>query len=590
MNKYRPNMIPRVDPREDGSKQATNITKFLTACSSQGMPSDDLFYRDDLINATPESLYRVARTIVALPKLFEPPTVDESKILTGQKRAEASGAAPDIGLFSLTSQSRLSPSESHAVLGRKQWPPAEPTFPLLRSDSPSGTSNGTARNITSKSGRSLQTTTKTVQDCGDEVGSDNLHSLPPKSLLRGQYHSKDAGESSPNHLSTIKPVEFPRHESISQSSSPVTGDYGGDVPIRQSRTSSNLTENTAYSSIFDLRRNVSAQTKFGTVRTATTEATSLGSEIPSFTRTEGSSLAASLVEEMGWRRSTSTDTTRLSERRPSEPVVPDLVSLAEEEETSACGSSSRDTHQERPKDPQGDREVVRLGKGKWPDDFIAAFQAAGPSVPIPTAALKDHGDPWMIPSPLSGRKLSIVTPTKHSTDGFDPLPRRPNSRHGSDISALTPRESVSRIDIDPFSRRPSSRHGTDTSILIPRESVLRADIRSDSPSTPGSRVILRRQNTRNAPIRRSGTYVPRNPLDGGERERSSPIPFPRAVSGDHSVSGSPTPDTSRGRDRSTSQDVSRIRGRFQSDIDDPRLRRRSRRNSYDELGRSRRSR
>lgn len=140
MNKYRPTMIPRVDPREDGSKQVANITKFLTACSSQGMPSDDLFYRDDLIDATPETLCRVARTIIGLPKLFEPPTVGESKILTGEKRADVSGAASDMGLFSLTSQSRLSPSESHAVPDRKQCPPAGPTFPLLRSDSPSGTS------------------------------------------------------------------------------------------------------------------------------------------------------------------------------------------------------------------------------------------------------------------------------------------------------------------------------------------------------------------------------------------------------------------------------------------------------------------
>lgn len=74
-----------------------------------------------------------------------------------------------------------------------------------------------------------------------------------------------------------------------------------------------------FSSIFDLRRNSNAQNKFGTVRTVTTEATSLGSEVPSFTRTEASSLAASLAEEMGRRRSTSTEGTRISDRKPSEP-------------------------------------------------------------------------------------------------------------------------------------------------------------------------------------------------------------------------------------------------------------------------------
>ena len=605
MNKYRPNTIPRVDPREDGSKRVTNITKFLTACSSQGMTSDDLFYRDDLIDGTPETLYRVARTIVALPKLFEASTIDETKVMTGQKRTDDTGATPHNGPYSpisqshvgvsspqLSSQRPVSPPGPHAVLVRKRWHPSEPTFPSLRPDSPqSGTSNDTACNITVKNENSLQSTIKTIQHRGSGLDPDRPPALPPKSPLQGQYHSEYANDSGANHLSTIQPVEFPKHEPVSQTSSPITGDYGGDAPIRQSRTSSNLTENTAYSSIFDLRRNISAQTKFGTVRTATTEATSLGSEVPSFTRTEASSFAASLAEEMAWRRSTSTDMTRISERRPSEPVVPDLVSLAEEEETSACGSSSRDTHRETPRDFQSNREVVRLGKGKWPDDFITAFQAAGPSRPTPTTATTDHGDsPSITPSHLSistGRKLSIVTPSKHSTDGLDPFSRRPNSRHGPDTSMMMPRESVLRTDIDPLPRRPSSKHGTDTSILIPRESVLR----TDSPSPSGSRMIIRRQSTRNVALRRSGTYVPRTPLDGGERERSSPgVPFPRAASGEHSVSASPTPDTPRERDRSSSQDVSRIRGRFQSDIDDSRLRRRSQPNSYDELGRSRHSR
>ncbi|KAL4065848.1 Pkinase-domain-containing protein [Scleroderma citrinum] len=575
MNKYRPTMIPRVDPREDGSKRTTNITKFLAACSSQGLPSDDLFYRDDLIEATPETLCRVARTIIALPKLFETSTVGETKVMTGRKSIDDTVTAPDNGPHASishslgvaspphpSSQRPVTPSGSYAVLVQKRWPPPEPPFLPLRSDSPhSGTSNDTARNFTLKNGHSSPITTQTW---GSDLNSDRPPSLPPKSPLHTQYYLKHSDDSGGSRLSTIKPIEFPKHEPLSRCSSPIPGDYGGDLPVRQSRTSSNLTDNTAYSSIFDLKRNTSVHNKFGTVRTVTTEATSLGSEIPSFTRTEASSLAASLAEEMAWRRSTSTDATRISERRPSEPVVPDLVSLAEEEETSACGSSSRDTHQEKPKDLQANREVVRLGKGKWPDDFVVAFQAAGPSLPTPTSATTDYGDSPIPSSSLSvspGRKLSIVTPPK-LTDASDALPRRP-SHHSN---------------------------GTDTSILMPRESVLRTDIRSDSPSTGGSRVILRRPSTRNGPLRRNGSYVPRNTLDGSEKERNlSVVPFPRAVSGDHSASASPTPDTPRTRDRSTSQDISRIRGRFQNDIDDSRFRRRSRPNSYGELGRSRHS-
>ncbi|KAG6332198.1 hypothetical protein ID866_6891, partial [Astraeus odoratus] len=506
MNKHRPNTITRVDPREDGFKRLTNITKFLAACSSQGVPSDDLFFRDDLIEATPETLCRVARTIVALPKLFETPTIDETKVITGQKKPSGTGTGPDSDPYSVLSRSRaaastpdllpqrsVSPLTSQVGPSRKRWNPPESVLPPLRSDSPpSGTSGGTVRRVTSEKERPTAVTdTNHDQECPIRVPSS-----PPKSHLRTQYFSKHADDSGAGLLSTIKPLEFPRRESISQCSSP-TGDCNGDGPVRQSRTSSNLTENTAYSSIFDHRRNSNAQNKFGTIRTVTTEATSLGSEIPSFTRTEASSLAASLVEEMGRRRTISTDAARAAERRPSEPVSPDLVSLEEEEENSACGSSSRDTHRDNHKGPQANREVVRLGKGKWPDDFIGAFQAGTP-LPISSPTVSDIGDPPITPLSVSpGRKLSIVTPPKPN-DGSEPLPRRLSHR---------------------------SRHSGDTtSILIPKE--LRTDASPDSPTPGGSRVILRRQSTRGAALRRPGVYTPRNVRDESEREGSpSAVPF-----------------------------------------------------------------
>ncbi|KAF9223995.1 hypothetical protein BS17DRAFT_703821 [Gyrodon lividus] len=555
MNKHPPSIILRIDPREDGFKRTSNISKFLAACSSHGVPSDDLFYRDDLVEATPEALCRVARTIIALLKLFEKPAVDRSKVIAGQGKKGAAGVMSDHGPYSqkslahavsstpnLSPRRSVSPITSHPEPGRKCLTP--PVLPPSRPDSPqSGTSSGTARHITSDNG------------CAPSVGNSDRENddVPP---IR-----------TPSPKSPLRTRSKPKH--TDDSGADLLSDYGGEFPIRQSRTSSNLTENTAYSSLFDIRRNSSAQNKFGTIRTVTTDATSLGSEVPSFTRTEASSVAASMAEEMGRRRNSSGDGARARERRPSEPAVPDLVSLAEEEENSACGSSSRDTARaksaigESQREREPDQVRVRLGKGKWPDDFLDAFQAAGPSRPIPIKIAMDRAESPLVPSPLSvspTRKLSIVGASRHN-DSSESIPRRPTHR---------------------------SRHSVDAPILMPKESILRRDVSPDSPiaGSPGSRVILRRQSARNG-ARRNGIYAPRSGLDDPDRDGDlSVVPFPRAVSGEHSARASPSSDSPQ--DQGGYPDVSHVRDRFQSEVDDPRARRRSRPNSHDELGRPRR--
>ncbi|KIJ20894.1 hypothetical protein PAXINDRAFT_165722 [Paxillus involutus ATCC 200175] len=581
MNKHPPSISLRIDPREDGLKRTSNITKFLAACSSHGIPSDDLFYRDDLIEATPETLCRVARTIVALLKLFEKPTVDRSKVISGQGKKGAAGVMSNHEPYSPTSiscaasstpnflpQRSISPTTSTPGSGRKRSTPSEAVLPPLRPDSPqSGTSSGTARNLASGNGRAAP---------ASNSGRENKHvppfrtsSPPPKSPLRTRSKSKHSDDSGASLLSGLSPLDFPTREPTSQSSSPTAGGDAGDFPVRQSRTSSNLTENTAYSSLFDIRRNSSAQNKFGTIRTVTTEATSLGSEVPSLTRTEASSVAASMAEEMSRRRNSSGDGARARERRPSEPAVPDLVSLAEEEENSACGSSSRETARAKSIISKGEGEQepdpvrVRLGKGKWPDDFLDAFRVASPSRPIPIKPAIDRAESPLAPSPLSvspPRKLSIVGVSRHN-DSSEFAPRRPTHR---------------------------PRHSLDTPVLMPKESILRRDASPDSPlaGSPGSRVILRRPSTRNG-ARRNGIHVPRSGPDDLDRDGDpSVVPFPRAVSGEHSGGVSPSPDSPE--DQGSRLDGSRMRGRFQSEVDDPRARRRSRPNSHDDLGRPRR--
>jgi hypothetical protein len=126
---------------------------------------------------------------------------------------------------------------------------------------------------------------------------------------------------------------------------------------------------------------------------------------------------------------------------------------------------------------------------------------------------------------------------------------------------------------------------------MPKDSVLRLD--GGPEGSPGSKVILRRQSTRNG-ARRNGTYYPRNGPDdpGIGKDDDHIVPFPRAVSGEHITytTPSPSPDYPSRDDSADIHDTPRVRGRFQSDVEGARARMRSRPTSYDELGRPRRSR
>ncbi|KAG1767192.1 hypothetical protein EV702DRAFT_1050466 [Suillus placidus] len=583
INKHRSGTITRIDHREDGFKHTSNITRFIAACSQHGVPSDDIFYRDDLIQATPETLCRVASTIVSLIKLFEDPGVGRAKVITGQGRKGATILAsrndpysPAISRAASSTpnllQRPVSPTSPSGSASRMRSP-HERSPPLVRPDSPqSGTSAGTAKRvpIIDRSTTPASNSDHEIDEVPPITGPSPTHRSP----FRAQSQTGLPDDSSISPLSSLQPLDIPFPQvSTSQVSSPSTAGYDADYPPRQSRTSSNLTDNTAFSSIFDIRRASSSnQNKFGTIRTFTTEATSC-SEAPSFTRTEASSVAASMAEEMTRRRGGGEPTPRLRERRPSEPGVLDLVSLAEEEENSACGSSSNHHQREslQPGEPPRERETeaqvrVRLGKGKWPDDFLDAFkaQASSPSRAVPVATSSNRVDmPLTSSSPLSvspTRKLSIVG-SSHHNDSTEPTVRRPSHR---------------------------STHSAD--VLMPKNSVLRLDASSDN--SPGSKVILRRQSTRNG-ARRNGVYYPRNSTDDpGTAKDEDPhiVPFPRAVSGEHAARATPSPDSTARGGVTNNQDVPRVRGRFQSDVEDHRARRCSRPTSNDELGRPRRSR
>jgi len=66
LNKFRPGSILQIDPREDGILRRSNVMKFLASCSANGLPQEDLFLPNDLVEGTSHSLARVARSVVAL--------------------------------------------------------------------------------------------------------------------------------------------------------------------------------------------------------------------------------------------------------------------------------------------------------------------------------------------------------------------------------------------------------------------------------------------------------------------------------------------------------------------------------------------
>jgi hypothetical protein len=327
---------------------------------------------------------------------------------------------------------------------------------------------------------------------------------------------------------------------------------------RQSIVSSTATDTSAYSSLLDVRK---SNNKFGTIRTVTTEATSFApSDMPSYTCTEASSIAASMSEEMSRKRGMG------RERKPSEAAVVDLSRVTEERPediASRPGSKAGPLADQGKgkevandgKDDTPSPERVHLGKGKWPDDFLDVFQGRNRTQPIP---IKSTGRESQNTFPSHNSPISVSPPGKLAIVG---------------VSGLN--ESLDSIPQRPIQR---ARHSVETANLAPKESVFRRETSPDSTPLSGPRVVLRRTSTT-----KRGVYVPRSSprastefKNGGEPL----VPFPRTVSGEN---GSSSPAASS-NDQPRSDDDHSRRGRFHSDIEGMSSRRHARPSSYDELG------
>ncbi|KAJ7765490.1 STE/STE11/cdc15 protein kinase [Mycena maculata] len=595
MNKLRASSIVRPSPSTTSPAVCeANITKFLAACASYGLPSEDLFDKDDLREGeagwSGEGLARVARTVVALVRYVEDPP--REKVVSGgsnavsghiQKSASVSiygkgqsGAAstPNLG------RSVSSPSPT-AGIGRtatkeKRWsPPAD--LPTVRSNSPgesSGTSSATVEeNIQHRRDRERaranvsNTIDRGETSAGEQWDWDRdkggeIPQPPPRSPLRPQSPKVD-DETNGNGLfswamSHVQGYTPPRSVAEAQTNvSPGTGINNPSVdPNVHSRhsvlsTASGLTETTTTTapSLLDLSR---YSNRFGTVRTMATS-TDATSEAPSITRTEGNSIAEDLA---GMRKRV--------DSKMGMYGGGSFIDLSRVEEMDEAGTASRGLGrqwgaQQQPtpdvqrldNKPDSNKPAIRLGKGKWPDDFMDALQ------PPPKSASPEMRESSPSPSPstlsTSGpRKLAIVGAGKRneSVESLPQFPRRPTHR---------------------------ARHSVDSPVLLPKET------RDTSPDglPSGSRVIPRRNSTKPGP-HRANSLAPRS----DSRDRSSGsgsdalVPFPRTASGEHSPAGSSPPE----RATSPLSDKPRPpRGRFQSDVEGS-SRRRPRPSSYDELG------
>ncbi|EJD47951.1 hypothetical protein AURDEDRAFT_102129, partial [Auricularia subglabra TFB-10046 SS5] len=544
INKFQPGMIARADAHEDGFVKTSNVTKFLSAATSFGVPPAELFGRDDLLEGSAETLAHVAQTIVSLCKLAEQPRqqrVSRSPYMgtAGSASQPSLPASASLSTPNLVSRRPSSPpnvvagkptAASPSAAQKKRWTPPSPALPTVRSASPversaRATPTTTSRSKTESASRGASTT--------PEPPRREAASPPPSSSISTPTAAAVAFPSSP-------PQRPPRQGLISNASS------------RASIASTLATATTG-----DV---MSRSSKFGTIRTMNTEVTEATSLHPSDGRSSLTKSEASHAISAAEGVETSPVRTRpqlggkfqfpersSSESMPGGSSMLDLGRVPEVDEEAG-------TRRKAPPPLQLNRQesssptrtastsekprLIPLGKGKWPDDFIGLGHPSSP-MRIPSRSEKRDS----LGSPTTAVPISITPPHRKISIKSSALSESPK-----DPSPLAGAER-------PFgARRPShrSRHSVDTAGLLPKDSPLvqAALARERSPSITRDRLesnstpppgILRRQSTRSSP---RGSYVPKSPdYDRGER---SPYWVP---SSDNPMSGAnaSTPTLANGR-------------------------------------------
>ncbi len=328
INKLRSSSVVRPDPRGDGIFRSSNVTKFLAACASYGLPSEDLFQPDDLTAVTSEPLARVAKTIIALINFVDSPL--PSKIISGRGKKTGSVPVPipyqNSGSRGSASTPNLhSPHSPPSSPTRRHWSPPSALPPVLSNSSEED---------------SYDTWKKAFDSSPDERDEDSL-------AMYAGTSSSSGFRLMPPPRSALRPRPIKRAQNSGANYTAADLSHPDETQnFRQSVASSAMTETTVttvVSSILDNGRSWSGQNKFGTIRTVTTDLTS---EAPSLSRTEGSIIA----EDMAWRKSQE-GASKFRDRKLSETPPADLTRVAEEPDESV--SSKGDGNKGR-----GDRAGV----------------------------------------------------------------------------------------------------------------------------------------------------------------------------------------------------------------------------------------
>ncbi|KAG8868866.1 hypothetical protein FRC20_002678 [Serendipita sp. 405] len=512
INKFRPGTVARPDPKEDGFTKTSNITKFLAGALNYGISSQDLFLRDDMLEASSESLARVAQTIVALVKLGEP-------VLPSLGRGQSPYMSVRDG--SLSSPNLLDSTVRTPVTrasSRTRYTPPSILPPVP------GSSSGKAPTPPSTAPRQIpmRSTSDRVIDLSDPF-APNAPQPPPRSPLR----------------TPLSP---------------------------RASVSSSLTDSTAGFSLLDNR----TSTRFGTVRTVTTMATSI---IPS----ETASINGGRQESKSGHSDSLDD--------PLPPASTYQTQFTEMPTTSRRRSYDRDASAARmasmSQSPASENTPSRPWRERRSSELPSADLSNVEEVdemgtkrgrpPRELAPLVASLDPTSTPSPpvASPRRTSFERPRVSFED---------NPLKAVDLTSSPPRPKAGL----PL-RRPlhGHRHSVDTVattamlLPIPRNASLSKErdrqpspsstreSTTPSPPTGGLRPALspRRSSSRVSP---RASYVPKlNGVDdvrvtgrkhSGESDQIEPtnmapvlprVPFPRSTSGDFALPGSGISATSR---------------------------------------------
>ena len=256
---------------------------------------------------------------------------------------------------------------------------------------------------------------------------------------------------------------------------------------------------------------------------------------------------------------------RPRDRKPSETVPVDLSRVVEESEepnpsSGGSGGGTGNVARRSAVPANGRVERIKLGQGKWPDDFLDVFQGAySPSSPTRPIAIRKPPSRSSFIVSRSADTPRVMGHDEFTTD-LGALPASACPPSPLVPSPITGRRSTHRArhSVDTPMLAPQPR---DTSLLpLPRESSPDSGTTlgggGSGPGSSSSRVRPRRDSTRSSSVtsgKRNGVYMsrrssPEDDANGAEDDdgddtfvTASGIPFPRAVSSSGEYVPSPSP-------------------------------------------------